>query len=49
LFRETVQVLVALLPRLEGAQETEDNTVGTTALSVTLADPPFAVAPSSAV
>ena len=49
LFRETVQVLVPLLARLEGAQETDDNAVGTIALSVTLADPPFVIAASSAV
>ena len=44
LLSETVQVLEALLPRLEGAQETEVNTAALVAFSVKLADAPFAVA-----
>ena len=41
LFKDTVQVLDALLPRVEGAQDTEESCAGALAASVKVWDAPF--------
>jgi hypothetical protein len=48
LFNVAVQVLEALLPRVEGAQASEDSCAGATALSVKVCEPPFRLAVSRA-
>jgi hypothetical protein len=48
LFNVTVQLPEALLPRLEGAHERVVKAAALDAFSVTLADPPFALAVSTA-
>ena len=49
LFKLTVQVLDALLPKLEGEHDTDDNCAGAFAVSVNVCDPPFKEAVSNAV
>ena len=48
LFNVTVQVLDALLPRVEGAQANELSCAGAAAFSVKVWNPPFRVAVSNA-
>ena len=48
LFKVTVQVLEALLPKVEGAQASDESCAGATALSVKVFEPPFRVAVSKA-
>ena len=49
LFNVTVQVLDALLPKLEGEQETDVSCAGAFAVRVNVCDPPFREAVSKAV
>jgi hypothetical protein len=49
LFNVTVQVLDELLPRVEGAQASEESCVGAVALSVKLCETPLRVAVNRAV
>ena len=49
LFKVTVQVLDALLPRLEGEQDTDDSCAGAFPVSVNVCDAPFSEAVSNAV
>ena len=49
LFNVTVQVLFALLPKLEGEQDTDDSWAGALPVSVNVWDAPFKEALSNAV
>jgi hypothetical protein len=49
LFRDTVQVVVALLARVDGEHDTEVNCAGALAVIVNVWEPPFRLAVSSAV
>ena len=49
LFRLTVQVLDALLPKLEGEHDTDDNCAGAFAVRVNVCYPPFKEAVNNAV
>jgi hypothetical protein len=49
LFNVTVQVLDALLPKLEGEQDTDESCAGALAESVNVCDAPFKEAVSNAV
>ena len=48
-FRLTVQVLDALLPKLEGEHDTDDNCAGALAVRVNVCDAPFREAINNAV
>ena len=48
LFKVTVQVLDALLPKVEGVQASEESCAGATPLSVKVCEPPFRLAVSRA-
>jgi hypothetical protein len=49
LFNVTVQVLDALLPKLEGEHDTDESCAGALAVRVNVCDPPFREAVSNAV
>jgi hypothetical protein len=49
LFNVTVQVLDALLPRLDGEHDTDESCAGALPVRVNVCDPPFKEAVSSAV
>jgi hypothetical protein len=49
LFNVTVQVLDALLPKLEGEHDTDESCAGAFAVSVNVCDPPFKEAVNNAV
>jgi len=49
LFSVTVQVLDALLPKLEGEQDTDESWAGALPVSVNVCDPPLREAVSKAV
>ena len=49
LFKVTVQVLDALLPKLEGEQDTDVSCAGAVPVSVNVCDPPLREAVSNAV